>query len=232
MDADKRFMTSRVLSSVCHKNSYFGGYRRALRLNLLRRGNLMFDCGKMRVGGLAMVSLTEGDEAVNAAMHTLMARFDSRLRRYLGRALAPADAEDALHDIYVRLARQARLIPPPDFNTTYVFKTADSVLHDLYRRRRSHNYGAHVELPEELAARTPSPFDELRWRRNVDLLKRAIAGLNREERLVLMMHRVEGRKLTEISQKQRIPLRTVQRLLADALAKCRDKLKDSGWFEI
>lgn len=184
------------------------------------------------MGSLAMVSLTEGDEAANATVRALMQRFDARLRRYLARALAAADVEDALHDIYVRLTRLARLVPPPDFNATYVFKTADSVLHDLYRRRRSRDYGAHVELPDGLASHAPSPFDEIRWRRNADLLKRAIAGLTREERLVLMMHRIDGMKLTEISQKQRIPLRTVQRLLADALAKCRDKLKDSGWFEM
>jgi nucleotide-binding universal stress UspA family protein len=37
--------------------------------------------------------------------------------------------------------------------------------------------------------------------------------------------------LVEIAERQRIPLRTTQRLLADALARCRHKLKDCGWFE-
>lgn len=164
-------------------------------------------------------------------MQAMMARFDTRLRRYLGRVLSPADAEDALHDVYVRLARLAGRVPPPDFNASYVFKTADSVLHDLYRRQRSRDQDAHVELPEALASSSPSPFDEVRWRRNVDLLKRAIAGLNREERLVLMLHRVEGLSLVDISRKHRLSLRTTQRLLADALEKCRGKLKDAGWFD-
>ncbi|WP_299175351.1 sigma-70 family RNA polymerase sigma factor [uncultured Brevundimonas sp.] len=161
-----------------------------------------------------------------------MARFDVRLRRYLHRFLNPIDAEDALQDIYARLLRLSQKIPPPEFNAVYVFKTADSVVRDLHRRRQSRAGGHHVELPEDLAREDPSPFDELRWRQNAVLLRRAIAALSREERMVLMLHRVEGLKLTEIAARQRMPLRTVQRLLADALARCRHRLKDCGWFEL
>jgi RNA polymerase sigma factor (sigma-70 family) len=171
-------------------------------------------------------------DGAQALVSALIDRFDARLRRYIGRALTRQDTEDALQDVYARLARLALKEPPPDFNVVYVFKTADSVLRDLYRRRKSHEAGQHVELEETLSTEAPSPFDELRWRQNADLLRQAIKKLNPQERVVLMMHRIEGLKLTEISQKQRIPLRTVQRLLADALAKCRHNLKDSGWYEI
>ncbi|UDF05231.1 RNA polymerase sigma factor [Asticcacaulis sp. AND118] len=161
----------------------------------------------------------------------LIERLDGRLRRYLGRALRPEDADDALQDIYARLMRLAHREPPPEFNITYVFKTADSVMRDLYRRRRRRESDQHVELSDNLPEDAPTPFDELRWRQNADLLRQAIRKLTPQERLVLMLHRVEGLKLNEISQKQGIPLRSVQRLLADALAKCRHNLKDSGWYE-
>lgn len=162
---------------------------------------------------------------------SLVARYDGRLRRYLRRFLSTSDVEDALQDIYARLLRLANKIPPPEFNTVYVFKTADSVVRDLHRRNMSRAGGLHIELPEDLAQEEPSPFDELRWRQNVILLRRAVASLSRQERMVLMMHRVEGLKLIEIAERQKLPLRTVQRLLADALARCRHKLKDCGWFE-
>lgn len=181
----------------------------------------------------APTSLTDpgpGDGA--SAMTALVERFDGRLRRYLGRFVEAAETEDALQDIYARLARRSQQQPAPDFNTTYVFKTADSVLRDLHRRRRRRAGDQHVELPDDLAQDGPSPFDELRWRQNAALLRAAIASLSRDERMVLMMHRVEGLKLVEIAQRRKIPLRTVQRLLADALARCRHKLKDSGWFEL
>ncbi len=218
---------------------YFGGLHTEPRL--FDQGP---DCGNLKERGMFDTSVRQGmtpdrvqSEASGqvsgqALVHALIERFDARLRRYIGRALAPHDTEDALQDVYARLVRLSQKVPPPDFNVVYVFKTADSVLRDLYRRRKSHEAGQHVELEETLSTEAPSPFDELRWRQNADLLRQAIRGLNSQERIVLMMHRIEGLKLTEISQKQRIPLRTVQRLLADALAKCRHTLRDSGWYEI
>ena len=167
-----------------------------------------------------------------AIVADLVERFDARLRRHLGRFLVSADVEDALQDIYLRLTRLAAGIPPPEFNATYVFKTADSVARDLRRRRMGRGGDRHVELPEDLADEGPSPFDELRWQQNADLLRRAIASLPREQRLVLMMHRVEGLTLVEIAARTRTPLRTTQRLMADALARCRSRLKDCGWFEL
>ncbi|MFY8141455.1 MAG: RNA polymerase sigma factor [Caulobacter sp.] len=165
-------------------------------------------------------------------LQDLVGRFDGRLRRYVSKYLEPADIDDALHDIYARLARQAMRIPPPSFNSTYVFKTADGVLRDLYRRRRVRDADRHVELTDDIPSDTPTPFDSARWRQNLDRLRAAILTLPRQERLVLMMHRIEGRKLTEIAESQRIPLRTVQQLLAQALARCRGKLKEDGWFEL
>lgn len=174
------------------------------------------------------MQLADATECLN----DLIARFDGRLRRYLSRALDASDSEDALQDVYARLTRQANRIPPPVFNSTYVFKTADGVLFDLYRRRKTRSAGQHVELTEDIATDTPNPFELTRWKQNADLLRSAIKSLPREERLVLMLHRIEGQKLTDIAQTQRIPLRTVQRLLAQALARCRGQLKDSGWYEL
>lgn len=164
-------------------------------------------------------------------VHEVMARFGTRLKRYLCRAIKPEDADDALQEIYVRLSRLAKGVPPPDFNATYVFKTADSVLRDLYRRRRTRESEAHIELPEALATERPSPFDEVRWRQNANLIRQAIGRLPPAERRVLLQHRVEGHSLADIAQRSGTPMRTVQRQLSQALIQCRTILKDSGWFE-
>jgi len=159
-------------------------------------------------------------------------RFDGRLRRYLSRSMKPEDVEDALQEVYTRLARLARTIPPPDFNATYVFKTADSVMRDLYRRQKVRGAGAHAEITHDLAAEQPSPFDTLRWRQNMDRVRNAIARLPAGERRVLLQNRIEGLTLSEIARINRTPMRTVQRQLSQALVKCREMLKDCGWFEI
>jgi RNA polymerase sigma factor (sigma-70 family) len=182
--------------------------------------------------GVAGTAAPEVEAGLDTQLiHEVISRFGERLRRYLFRAIRPEDAEDALQEIYARLSRLAKGQPPPDFNATYVFKTADSVLRDLYRRRRSRASDAHTEISEVLASDTPSPFDEVRWRQNVELIRAAIRQLPPAERRVLLQHRVEGRSLTDISQTSRTPMRTVQRQLSQALARCRVILKDCGWFE-
>lgn len=165
-------------------------------------------------------------------VEAVVARFDTRLRRYLARMMKPEDIEDGLQEIYARLSRLARIIPPPDFNATYVFKTADSVMRDLYRRQRVRGGGAHAEITEDLAAEQPSPFDHLRWRQNMDKLRAAMAQLPAAERRVLLQNRVEGLALAEIARKNGTPMRTVQRQLSQALLTCRETLKEYGWFEI
>jgi len=158
-------------------------------------------------------------------------RFDARLRRYLARAMKPEDIDDGLQEIYTRLARLARTIPPPDFNASYVFKTADSVMRDLYRRQRSRG-GAHDEISDDVAADQPSPFDQVRWRQNMDKLRQALARLPEAERRVLLQNRIEGLTVNDIARKTGTPVRTVQRQLSQALLKCRETLKAYGWFEI
>ncbi len=163
-------------------------------------------------------------------IRAVVAAFDGRLRRYLARGVKPEDIDDTIQEIYARLSRQAMSPTPPAFNATYVFRTADSVLCDMFRRRRTRGSDS-IELPETLAADQPSPFDELLWRQNADRLRQAIAKLPPAERKVLLQSRIEGLSLNDIALKNRTPMRTVQRHLSQALAQCRDSLKECGWFE-
>lgn len=174
----------------------------------------------------------EQDREDTRLIEAVVARFDARLRSYLARAMKPEDIDDGLQEIYTRLARLARSIPPPDFNASYVFKTADSVMRDLYRRQRARGGGAHTEISEDVAADQPSPFDQLRWRQNVDRLRHALARLPAAERRVLLQNRIEGLTITDIAHRNGTPVRTVQRQLSQALLKCRETLKEHGWFEI
>jgi len=167
----------------------------------------------------------------DASIAYLIENYDHRLRRYLSRSLKPEDVDDVLQGIYTRLARAAQQEAPPVWNATYVFKTADSVTADLFRRRRTRCASAHDEIPPDLPADQPSPFDELRWRQNAQLLRRAIDALPPREKQVLLQSRIEGLGLAEIARLNNAPLRTVQKQLSSALASCRDTLKANGWFD-
>jgi RNA polymerase sigma-70 factor (ECF subfamily) len=82
-----------------------------------------------------------------------------------------------------------------------VFKTADGVLRDLHRRRQSRDAGRHVELTEDIPSDTPTPFESTRWKQNLDILRAAILSLPRQERLVLMMHRLFASYIRELASR-------------------------------
>lgn len=167
-----------------------------------------------------------------ACMQDLVARYDGRLRRYMATTLSKADTDDAVQDVYARLVRQANRSAPPEFNATYVFKTAQGVLIDLYRRRKSHDADHHVSLDEDLVSQTVNPFEAVRWKQNAERLRTAIFSLSREERLVLMLHNIEGERLTDVAHRLGLSTTTVRRLLARALSRCRASLRHSGWYEL
>ena len=167
-----------------------------------------------------------GGDGVREAME----RYDRRLRAYFLRLMTPADAADAVQDVYARLASAAKDDRDRRFSAAYVFRTADSVARDAWRRSRTRG-GEHAELTENEASDTPTPFEEVRWRENARSLQAALAALPPRRRKVLMLHRIEGLSLIAISRRTGWPLRTVQRHLAEALAACRASLEAQGWFD-
>jgi len=169
----------------------------------------------------------EGGQGVRSAVE----RYDGRLRRYFLRIMTPADAADAVQEVYTRLLMASRQDPDREFAAAYVFRTADSVARDARRRRQVREGDAHTELPEEIGSEDPSPFDDVRWREQARQLQAVVNTLPPRERRVLLMHRVDGLSLVEIARRTGRPLRSVQRNLANALATCRARLETAGWFE-
>ena len=173
---------------------------------------------------------TTGDVRSETSLRKLIQSYERRLYRHLSRKLNQQDVEDALQEIYIRLTRILRLEAPTELNAGYVFKVANSVIHDLYRRRKVRHFDNHVEIDHDLEAKAPSPLDELLWRQTAEIVKQAINQLPKIERRILLMHRVDTMTLNEISKELDIPLRTVERQLCRALATCRLKLEELGCF--
>ncbi|HEY4367156.1 MAG TPA: sigma-70 family RNA polymerase sigma factor [Steroidobacteraceae bacterium] len=184
-------------------------------------------------GKIIALPLHPGDGAARNTVQTIVMRLDARLRAYLlRRTRNSADAADTVQEVYTRLTQVAESDPAAEFTNSYVFKTADSVVNDLFRRRRTRRAGDHVELQDDetLSAAGPSPYDEVRWRQVAEIMREAVHALPHDQRSVLLLHRVEGKSLPEVARMIGAPLRTVERRLALALATCRDRLEELGWF--
>jgi len=175
-----------------------------------------------------LTSMPEG--VATAAVEAANRAYDLRLRRYLGRLLGTAETEDALQEVYARLLHAGRNGEFSDFALPYILRTAENVARDILRRRRARRSQLHDVIDEELRSTEPSPFDNLRGREGLALLKEAIQTLPPLQRRVLLMHRLEDLPMSEVATELRLPLRTVQRHMHDGLIACKEKLERLGWF--
>ncbi len=172
--------------------------------------------------------------ATTRALAAVIEAYDRRLSRYLLRRLPADDVADAMQEVYSRLTRILSADPQAQLAAAYIFKTADSIVRDLFRRQRVRQHSAHVtiddhEPAQQLASSTPSPFESLLWRQNLAKVKQALDTLPAVQRRILLLHRLDGMSLPEVAQELGIPLRTVERHLSRAVSACRLTLEEAGW---
>ena len=76
----------------------------------------------------------------------------------------------------------------------------------------------------------PQPGEQLASGEHAHILQQALNQLNEDQRILVMLHDVEGYTLQEISQLQDAPMGTLKSRLNRARGKLRDILKKQGTF--
>lgn len=166
-----------------------------------------------------------------AALREVIEAYERRLHRYLASKVPADDIPDVLQETWGRLARVLGADPEAVLSASYVFKTADNIVRDQYRRRKVRQQDDHVMLDaEHLAENAPSPLEHLRWRQSLARVRAAFDSLPPLQRRIVLLHRIDGMSLPEVARELGVPLRTVERNLSRALAKCRMELEEAGWF--
>ncbi|WP_296560727.1 sigma-70 family RNA polymerase sigma factor [Pigmentiphaga sp.] len=142
------------------------------------------------------------------------------LHRRLTRRLGCADlATECLHDTWLRLTRPvAGEVASAD---AYVFRMACFLAMDHFRARPP---GLSLDDPgsgcPELFDELPGPHAVAEARSSLAALFRAMQGLSRRQRAVLIALRVEERSRGEVAQWLGLSLRSVDTALRQALAHC------------
>jgi len=160
-----------------------------------------------------------GDRPARAAgIADLYDAHGAGLYRYLLAVLGSAqDAEDALHDVFAKLARHdlARIRDPQAYLFTAARRQAVQVLRERSRRRD------HEDATSWLDVAVADPAD-----RALALdLDRALGQLPAEQREVIYLHVTEGHSFPEIASACRIPLNTAASRYRLAIAKLRSLLE-------
>ncbi len=135
----------------------------------------------------------------------------------------PADAEDAVQEIFIDLWSAARRYDPQvAAETTFVAMIARRRLID--RRRRAARRPDHEPLPEALADRTRDGHDPVERRDEADRARKALDDLGDPQRLVLTLALTDGLTYDQIATRTGLPLGTVKTHARRGLIRLRDAL--------
>lgn len=151
------------------------------------------------------------------AQEALFSRYAPRLLGLAQRILGSCDeADDLLQDAFVRaLSQLHRLENPQAFAAWVTAIVVHGAQKRLRRRGLLFRLGIHTKEPQDpdLAVATSAPPDVAMELRAVYA---AVRELPAEERIALVLRRVEGMELTEIAEHMGVSLATVKRRLAAA----------------
>jgi RNA polymerase sigma-70 factor (ECF subfamily) len=134
-----------------------------------------------------------------------------------------ADTRDVLQEIFIKLAREPRLIAGVRKERAFLIRLAHNAVIDLMRRR-----GTRERTKENFAAETISPFaptsdpDEKVFREELAL---ALGALPEEQRAVVHLKLWEGLTFEEIAAALDIPPNTAASRYRYGLDKLRERLR-------
>jgi len=148
------------------------------------------------------------------------------------------DAEDILQDVYYQLISSYSVTEPIEKLTSWLFTVARNKIIDWYRkrkpdpagRRRSHGELEDDDVPgmleETLIDPDGSPDDAYARSLVWGELEDALEDLPGEQRMVFIMHELEGRSFKEIAQLTGQPVNTLLSRKRYAVLSLRERLEE------
>lgn len=176
-------------------------------------------------GDLARVALRirDGDPA---AEDELVRQFGERVRVFAGmRTHDREEARDLGQEVMIHVLTALRngQLREPERLAAFVYGIARNVVNNHLRTGR----GRRSEpLAPEIAAAVEDPVDGLETGRRQELLRRALAGLNRADRGILLLTLVDGLKPGEIGYRLGLSAEVVRVRKSRALKKVTDRIND------
>jgi len=178
----------------------------------------------------AMRRIQAGDAG---GLEELIARHESTLRRHLQRYVVPADAEDLLQELWLRVWQRAGQWDGRGRLLAWLLVIATNLaLNHLRARRPVVSLAAlgDEESSETLAAASeafvPGPQDQALWGDELNRVRSAIGLLSADKQAVLRLVRVEGRSLQEAAAALGVPVGTVKSRLHHAHRLLMEQLEE------
>lgn len=165
----------------------------------------------------------------NRLYHDLYKRFYADIFRFLMRLSVPdSEISDIIHEVFLRVYHMENIEKLNLSPRAYLCKIALNLVRDNYRKKKNiiqvDPYLYEIEMTKDNA---PDPENIISHRQTLKKLKIALSELEPKRRKILLMNRINCLSTHEISGDLKIPLRTVQRYLHEALAYCHSKVEET-----
>lgn len=167
----------------------------------------------------------------------VVARYQGSLLRYVGRMLGTTDheAEDIVQETFVRLHLQVSGKGRESIRnlTTWLFKTAQNLTVDVFRRRSRRIKTAattaeSAPLAEAQAAEELDALGEVLRQEARDVAFRELGKLDEQERQVVLLKIIQGMTLRQVAEVAGISTSLANYRLNKGLAELARRLKKSG----
>jgi RNA polymerase sigma-70 factor (ECF subfamily) len=150
----------------------------------------------------------------------------SWLTRFFGRRVRnPADVEDLVQDVFVRIASRDSTDTIEHLDG-YVLRTATNVLADRARRRSARRSELHVAFDPDLHGEADlDPSRILSGKEELNDAITALLSLPERTRSVFLLKRLEGHKVQDIASRLGISVSAVEKHLVRAVRHLHDEME-------
>jgi len=184
--------------------------------------------GEAAVG--LMQRLQQGDAG---ALDGLIRRYESVLRRHVERYVAPADADDLLQELWLRVWQRAKQWDGRGRPLAWLLVIATHLALN-HRRRRKEVVPLDAfsgDEPPDVAtlscdALVPGPEEQTIWRHQLARVQAALGLLPPDKQAALRLVRVQGHSLEEAAGLLGIPLGTLKSRLHHAHRLLMERLEE------
>ncbi len=172
-----------------------------------------------------MAAIAEGDEA---AFSRLVRELTPALLRFARAALAvsPAEAEEVVQEVLIRLWRQAATWQPDGRISTWAHRVTSRLCIDRLRRQRpSVTIDA---LEDDLADPAPLPGARLSHLEDIRAVQAAVAALPERQRTAIVLCHYQGLSQAEAAAVMGLGEEAYESLLARGRRRLRARFADGG----
>ncbi len=161
---------------------------------------------------------SEGAESEHIAL--LSTQFRPALRRFFSKRVKEQhEIDDLVQDVFVRLVRKVHA-DGSQIVAGYVFQTAQSVLNDWLRKRQVRQATAHEDIELDLPGLKDDSTPErvLVGKQSLAKATAAVLELPEVTRTIFLLRRLEGMRYNDIAKRLGMPMSTVEKHMARAVA--------------